>query len=154
MVDALCRARVWLKSDGYLIDLRPAGPIPDVVVGSSVQSHIVGLLTVQAARQQRHAAADRALATVLDRHVFVLEESREFIFHRYADTADQLRDYVASKWKETRLDETTRVRTAAALSARPDARLWLRERVAIRRLRPRALSKAEVPARPLTAAGF
>jgi hypothetical protein len=136
MVDALCRTRLWLKSDGRLIDLRPADTIPEVVVGLDPQSHVVGVLTVDTARHQRHAAADRALATVLDRQLFVLEEAREFIFHRYADSADELRDYIAAKWKETRLDDATRLRTATALSARPGARLWLRERVAIRRLRP------------------
>jgi len=136
MVDALCRARVWLKPNGYLIDLRPADTIPYVIVGSDEHSLVIGPLTVDPARRQRHAAADRALATVLDRHMFVLEEAREFMFHRYADSADELRDHIAAKWKETRLDDTTRAQTAAALSARAGARLWLREHVAIRRLRP------------------
>ena len=136
MVDALHRARVWLKSDGYLIDLRPADPIAEVVVGSAEQSHVVGPLNVEAERHQRHTAADRALATVLERHLFVLEDAREFIFHRYADTAHELRDHIASKWKETRMDETTCRKAAEALSGQPGARLWLRERVTIRRLRP------------------
>jgi hypothetical protein len=136
MVDALCRSRDWLKPDGCLIDLRPADPTPEVMVGSRDQSRAVGTLTVETARQQRHAAADRALASVVDRQLFILEEAREFIFHRFADTADELRDYVASKWRETRLDEITHRRAAEALSGRPGARLWLREKVAIRRLRP------------------
>ena len=136
MVDALCRSRDWLKADGCLIDLRPADPTPEVMVGSKDQSRCVGTLAVETARQQRHAAADRALALVLDRRLFILEEAHEFIFVRFADTADELRDYVASKWKETRLDEITHRRAAEALSIRPDGRLWLREQVAIRRLRP------------------
>jgi hypothetical protein len=141
MVDALYRTRLWLKSDGYLIDLRPADTIPEVVVGSDEHESVVGVLTVDTERHQRHAAADRALAAVLDRHLFVLEDAREFIFHRYADSADELRDYIADKWKETRMDENTRLRTAAALSVRPGARLWLRERVAIRKLRPAPSTK-------------
>jgi len=136
MVDALCRTHSWLKSNGHLIDLRSTDTIPDVVVGSDEDPHVVGVLTVDAARQERHSAADRALATVLHRHMFVLEDACDFLFHRYADSADELRDYIAAKWKETRLDETTTARTTATLSARPGARLWLRERVAIRRLRP------------------
>ena len=135
MVDALCRCRDWLKADGCLIDLRPADPTPEVMVGSRDQARAVGTLAVEPARHQRHAAADRALAQVLDRQLFMLEEAREFIFHRFADTADELRDYVASKWKETRLDEITHRRAAEALRARPGGRLWLREEVAIRRLK-------------------
>ena len=136
MVDALCRSRDWLKADGCLIDLRPADPTPEVVVGLRNESRAVGTLTVETARHQRHAAADRALAQVLDRQLFILEEAREFIFHRFADTADELRDYVATKWKETRLDPITHRRAAEALSVRSGGRLWLREKVAIRRLRP------------------
>ena len=135
MVDALCRVHHWLKSDGYLIDLRPADTIPTVVVGSHAEQYVVGPLTVDPERQRRHAAADRALGNVLDRHLFLLTDEREFVFHRYADSADELRDYIADKWKETRLDDTIRLRTAAALTEKPGRRLWLRERVAIRRLR-------------------
>jgi hypothetical protein len=136
MVDALCRARHWLKPGGCLIDLRPAETIPTVVVGSHAESYVVGMLTVEPERQQRHAAADRALVNILDRRLFLLEEEREFVFLRYADSADELRDYIAAKWKETRLHDTTHLRTATALRELPGARLWLRERVAIRRLRP------------------
>jgi hypothetical protein len=134
MVDALCRARVWLKSDGRLIDLRPAHTIPDVVVGSDEHGDVVGALTVEAERHERHVAADRALAAVLDRRMFVLEEAREFTFLRYADSAEELRDYIASTWKQTRMDEVTCQLTATTVNARPGARVWLRERVVIRRL--------------------
>jgi hypothetical protein len=98
---------------------------------------VIGALTVEAERHQRHAAADSALTHVLDRRLFVLEEAREFVFHRYADSAEELRDYIADRWKQTRLDDATCLRTAAALGNEAGARLWLRERVAIRRLKPR-----------------
>jgi hypothetical protein len=136
MVDALCRTRLWLKPDGSVIDLRPAETIPEVLVGSDEHAEVIGVLTVEAERHQRHASADRALAEVLDRHLFVLEEAREFTFLSYADSADELRNHIATKWKQSRLDDATCLRTAAALRARPGARLWLRERAAIRRLKP------------------
>jgi hypothetical protein len=136
MVDALCRTRGWLKPDGRLIDLRPAHTIPEVVIGSDEHATVIGVLTVEAERHERHAAANNALDHMLDRHLFVLEELREFAFLRYADTAEELRDYIAERWKQTRLDDATCLRTAAALSDQAGARLWLRERVAIRRLRP------------------
>ena len=137
MVDALGRARRWLKRRGCLIDLRPAHTIPEVVIGTDEHARVVGVLTVEAERHQRHAAADSALSHVLDRQLFVLEEAREFVFHRYADSAEELRDYIADRWKQTRLDDATCLRTAAALANDPGARLWLRERMAIRRLKPR-----------------
>ena len=136
MVDALCRTRGWLKPDGRLVDLRPAHSIPEVVIGSAEHATVIGVLTVEAERHERHAAANNALDDVLDRQLFVLEALREFAFLRYADTAEELRDYIAERWKQTRLDDATCVRTAAALRDQAGARLWLRERVAIRRLRP------------------
>jgi hypothetical protein len=136
MVDALSRTRGWLKPDGCLIDVRPAHTIPDVEIGTGEQATVVGVLTVEAERHERHAAANKALDDVLDRRLFVLEESREFVFLRYADSAEELRDYVAEKWRQTRLDGATCLRTAAALRERPGARLWLRERAAMRRLKP------------------
>jgi hypothetical protein len=137
MVDALGRARRWLKREGCLIDLRPAHTIAEVVVGTDERARVVGVLTVEAERHQRHAAADRALTHVVDRQLFVLEEAREFMFYRYADSAEELRDHIANRWKQTRLDDATCLRTAAALDNDAGARLWLRERVAIRRLTPR-----------------
>ena len=136
MVDALCRTRSWLKPDGRLIDLRPAHTIADVVIGSGEHPTVIGVLTVEAERHERHAAANNALDDVLDRQLFVLEELREFAFLRYADSAEELRDYIAERWRQTRLDDATCLRTAAVLRDRPGARLWLHERVAIRRLRP------------------
>ena len=136
MVDALCRTRSWLKPDGRLIDLRPAHTIPEIVIGSGEHPTVIGVLTVEAERHERHAAANNALDDVLDRQLFVLEELREFAFLRYADSAEELRDYIAERWRQTRLDDATCLRTAAVLRDRPGARLWLHERVAIRRLRP------------------
>jgi hypothetical protein len=136
MVDALCRMRRWLKRNGWLIDLRPAHTVPEIVIGSDEHATVVGVLTVEAERHERHAAANGALEEVLDRHLFVLEESREFAFLRYADSAEALRDYIAERWRQTRLDDTTCLRAAAALTDQTGARLWLHERVAIRRLRP------------------
>jgi len=136
MVDALCRTRRWLKPDGCLIDLRPEHTIPEVFVGSEDHATIIGVLTVEAERHQRHAAANSALDDVLDRRLFVLEASREFAFLRYADSAEELRDYVAGRWKQTRMDDATCRRAANALGDRGGARVWIRERVAIRRLKP------------------
>ena len=58
------------------------------------------------------------------------------MFHRDADSAEELRDYIAERWKHTRLDDSTCLRTAAALDNDAGARLWLRERVALKRLKP------------------
>jgi hypothetical protein len=137
MVDALCRARKWLKTDGWLVDVRPAAAVPTVEIGSPGRDPaIAGLLVVQEERRRRHAAADRALDAVLERKLFHLETAREFWFLRYADSARELQEHVAVRWQHIRLDDETRARADAMLGRDPNARLWLRERVGIRGLRP------------------
>jgi hypothetical protein len=137
MVDALCRARCWLKTNGWLVDVRPAQMVPTLEIGSPGRNPaIAGALVVQEERRQRHAAADRALGAVLERKLFHLERSREFWFLRYADSARELQEHIAIRWQHTRLDDETRERADAMLRGEPNARLWLRERVGIRSLRP------------------
>jgi hypothetical protein len=137
MVDALCRARRWLKTNGWLVDVRPAQMVPTLEIGSPGRNPaIAGALVVQEERRQRHAAADRALGAVLERKLFHLERSREFWFLRYADSARELQEHIAIRWQHTRLDDETRERADAMLRGDPNARLWLRERVGIRSLRP------------------
>jgi hypothetical protein len=120
-----------------LIDLRPANVVGRVEVGSGGHDDVaVGNLLVDDHRRQRHAAADIALAAVLDRGLFVIEAAREFTFRRYADSAEELRDYIASNWQDTRLDDETCWRAAEAIRVDPGARVWVTEFVGIRSLRP------------------
>ena len=136
MVDALRRARRWLKPDGCLIDLRPAEPVPSVEIGPPGRDPArAGALVVQPERYQRHAAADRALATVLEQRLLYLEQAREFWFLRYADSPRELQEYIATRWQDTRLDAATRARPERMLGRESNARLWIRERVGIRSLR-------------------
>lgn len=137
MVDALCRTLKWLTPSGCVIDLRPAETLPRIGVGPSGGEGVhVGGLVVEPERHERHAAADRAVAAVLARKQFVIDDAREFVFDRYADSAEELRDYIARSWRQTRMDDATVRRAAETLAARPGMRLWLRERAGIRRLRP------------------
>ena len=136
MVHALGRMRGWLKPDGCLVDVRPAELVPAVEIGApGREPRIAGLLVVQEARRVRHAAADRALADVLARKLFRLEQAREFTFLRYADSARELQEHIATRWQDTRMDDATRVRADGMLAGDRNARLWLRERVGMRSLR-------------------
>jgi hypothetical protein len=136
MVDALRRARRWLKPDGCLIDLRPAELVPSVEIGAPGRDPVrVGALVVQPERYQRHAAADRALAAVLEQRLLNVEQAREFWFLRYADSPRELQEYIATRWQDTRLDDATRARAERLLGGESNARLWIRERVWMRNLR-------------------
>ena len=138
MVDALNRAREWLQPPhGIVIDLRPADVVPHVEIGFADGTvHRVGGLAVDDERRERHRAADTALREVVARGLFIVEDELVFLFYYYSDSADELRDYLAAKWRQTRLDDQTHARVVEAMRAHPGSRLWLREQVAIRTLRP------------------
>jgi hypothetical protein len=142
MVDALNRAREWLKPPhGIVIDLRPADVVPYVEIGLADGGvHRVGGLTVDDERRERHRAADSALGEVVARGLFTVEDEVVFSFYYYPHSADELRDYLAAKWRHTRLDDETHGRAVDTMRAHPGSRLWLCEQVAIRTLRPARVS--------------
>ncbi|HEV3140483.1 MAG TPA: hypothetical protein VGY57_08215 [Vicinamibacterales bacterium] len=139
MVDALSRAHRWLTDEGCLVDLRPADVVAHVQIGLPNGTCVeAGGLVVQAERRFKHAAADVALQTLLDRGVFALESERRFDFYRYADSPDEMRDYIATEWQHSRMDAATHVRAVDILRRHPQGRVQLIERVGIRKLRPGA----------------
>src|ERR1051326_5427161 len=114
MVDALRRARRWLRPDGVLIDLRPTSDLLiGVEVGGAGGWTHAGLLTVEDARRARYAAADFAMLTALDRGWFALEHERRLDFRRYADSPDEMRDYIAGDWRQTSFGADTHARAIA-----------------------------------------
>src|SRR5437016_5072404 len=137
MVDALYRASRWVRPPrGPVIDLRPAAGIPQVELGLADGAVVaVGGLAVDEERSTRHANADAALRAASSMGILSLENETEFSFYRYADSPDELRDYIAGKWRHTRLEAATHARAAALLRQYPGGRLWLREQVVIRLLR-------------------
>ena len=134
MVDALCRAARWAKAPpACVIDLRPADVVASVELGLPDGTVVQGGgLAVDSQRRRRHAAADAALRSVLARGILKLVDEEEFAFFRYPASIDELRDYIATTWQDTRVDDPTYRRVVDLQRAHSGARLWLREHVAIR----------------------
>jgi hypothetical protein len=148
MVDALSRASRWVEPPlGRVIDLRPARGVPQVELGPADGRVVsVGALAVDTERETRHRNADAAVRDARARGILTLENEDEFAFYRYADSADELRDYIATKFRHTRMDAPTHAHAASLMRRHPGARLWLREQAAIRELRP-AAAAADTPRR-------
>ena len=138
MVDALCRASRWLEPPaGCIIDLRPAHVASHVELGLPDGTLVpIGRLVVDDDRRLRHLAADLAVLAAVKHGSFTVEAEREFSFYRYPVSADELREYIATKWQHTRLDDKTYANAIVAQQRHPEGRLWLREQVGIRVLRP------------------
>src|SRR5262245_61884546 len=131
MVDALRRAHQMVKPDGCVVDLHPSAALASVEVGDRATGHVDG-----ADAPLRHAAAGVALATVIAEGLFAIERSTTFLFYTYADTIDELREYIEENWRNAKIDDRTVDRTRQALRDAPGARPRTCEHVSITRLRP------------------
>jgi len=138
MVDALSRASRWVAPPhGRVIDLRPADVYPDLELGLADGSVLhVGGLVVDDERIKRYEAADAALGLAIARGLVRVHDERMFAFNRYASTPEELRDHIAAKWRQTRMDEATCRRARTMLTRHAGSRLWLRESAGIRVLIP------------------
>ena len=132
MVDALRRAHRWVAPDGYLVDVHPTDTRAVVRVGDLV----VGPLD-DADAPARHAAAGDALTAAIALRLFERIAAVEFDFHTYADSAEELKDFIARTWGTTRIGQATAdAAHAAHMRAPAGVRPRTRERVVLTTLRP------------------
>lgn len=132
MVDALRRAREFLTPSGIVVDLHPGPEQADILVGDRVAGVVASPAGIA-----RHRAAGDALAAVVRDGLFTLEDAAAFDFYTYADSLEELRDYVLANWRDTAISETTMENGRAMLRHGPGGRCRAREGVLISRLRPR-----------------
>jgi hypothetical protein len=139
MVDALRRAREWLRPAGSLVDIRPTAEpayLEVQLASGVVVAGRVSDINDLAGPSARHARADTALAVALARGWFVSELRLEFSFHRYADRIDEVRDHVRGEWMGASIEDEALDRAAHLQAKEPGARLRIREQIGIGRLRP------------------
>jgi len=129
MVDALRRARGWLRRTGFLIDLHPTSAIATVMVGDT----IAGPLQAGSA-PTRHQAATDAIASVVRERLFTQDDEMEFEHSTYAETIEELQEHIVEDWCEGRIGDDTMTRAKALLRDTPGVRPRVRERVSASRL--------------------
>ncbi len=91
MVHALEEIRRLLRPEGFLIDIHPF-PEPSLV--KVIQGDRI--LFAEPKRESEHEGvqhADRAVAEVLERKLFVAERNHEFDFFSYGSSVSELRDF-------------------------------------------------------------
>lgn len=130
MVDALRRVHGLVTPQGVVVDLHPTADRAVLLVGDTV----AGVVESDAGAR-RHQAATDAIAVAVDNGWFVVEEPSTFDFLTWADTVDELCDFVLAHWRDTAIapDTVSRARALAGPSMKPH----VRERVAACRLVPR-----------------
>lgn len=131
MVDALRRARELVVPSGLLIDLHPTAAPAVVLVGDAVAGEVdTGNAKV------RHQSATDAVAAALRLRLLALDDTAEFDFSVYAETIEELQQYIHDEWREGHIGNVTYGRAEALLKAAPSQRPRVRERIVINHLRP------------------
>ena len=132
MVHALRRARGFLDARGFIADVHP----------TTEQAHLelyTGRDFIRLAGRiddpsptgprQRHAAADRAVASCVAGGELRQLRDVQFTFHTFADSVDELLEYLAVKWKTLRFADADLDRARAGLAQTPGGSLVVTERV-------------------------
>ena len=132
MVDALRRARGWLRRTGFLVDLHPTSAVAVVIVGDT----IAGPLETGSA-VSRHQAATDAITSVLRERLYTKDDEMEFEHSTYAKTLEELQEHIVEDWCEGRIGGDTMARARALLGDAPGVRPRVRERVSASLLLPR-----------------
>jgi len=124
MVDALRRAHEAVTPDGCVLDLHPSTHVPSVEANGAVLGHVVS-----ADGRERHAAASRAIETVVAAGLFERAQTAEFTFLTHGDSVEELRNYVLESWRSAHIPD----------SIQEAGRAVIRERIWVTKLLPRAL---------------
>lgn len=130
MVHALRRAHELVKPSGCVVDIHPTADLAVMLAGDTP----AGVVESDAGAVRHQAAAD-AVAAASAGGWFAIEAASEFDFYTYADSVEELRDFILANWRDTAIADDTVARARALLM--PGMTPRVRERVAICRLVPR-----------------
>ncbi len=135
MVHALEKVHTLLKPNGQLIDIHPMFDPPAFEVRLGDRSFPVGWLR-ETDDYEEYEAADEALADVVKRGLFAIEQKGTFSFVTHADNAAELRQYLIDEWQDAIIDEITFARAAEMFnSIEKDKEMILRVKTNIARLK-------------------
>src|SRR5581483_1997014 len=104
MVDALRRARRWVRPHGCVIDIHPSAAPALVEADGRPVGHVTAIDA-----PARHAAADAALAAAVAEPLFTAVHAEEFAFYTYGATLAELRAHVEEHWRDARIPADIRV---------------------------------------------
>ena len=134
---ALEIAHSLLKRDGLLIDIHPSGQRPQFEV------HVKGRVLLAGHVEEtddfvEYFEADNALADMVARGLFVLEETTLFPFLLHAPSIEAIVDFLQEEWSDAILSEAVIERATALLGEPGEGKeIVVREIARISRYRPR-----------------
>src|SRR3990172_4359403 len=135
MVHALSEVWRTLVPGGVLLDIRPYLPFRPLELVTAPEARVLGRLD-QADFDQGDPAADEAVAEVMRRDLFMLQETGWFYYSSYWDSVVEMREYLRDWDDVARLPRRLAGAARSALrQAGPAARLRLKTYVVVNVMR-------------------
>lgn len=135
MVHALEIVHGLLKPGGVLIDIHPNGEPPPIEVHVGGEVMLAGYVD-ETDDFEEYFEADKALAEVTARGLFVLEREGLFTFKTHAASITELADFLEAEWTDSVVHEETIARAKALMGEPGESKeITLRENVRIARYR-------------------
>jgi len=135
MVHALEIIHTLLVPDGCLIDIHPSGQPPSIEACIADQHHLLGYLQ-ETDDFIEYGQANAALAELIQRRLFVVEQKRTFIFITRAGSLDELHRFLDENWSDSIFPAEVELQARQlTLSSGPISSVQLVESVLITRLR-------------------
>ena len=100
MVHALKQIHELLEPGGYLIDIHPSGEPAEFIYPVDGKEQFIGYLQ-ETDDYIEYRQADEAIQTVLAEGLFQFEEKNEFEFHTYAESFNELKEYLNENWSDS-----------------------------------------------------
>lgn len=124
-----------LKPDGSLIDIHPSGQPPPIEACIAGPPHLLGYLQ-ETDDFIEYAQANAALAEIIQRGLFTVEQQGEFVFFTRTGSVEELHVYLMDKWSDAVIPAEIEIRARElSLSVGQISSVQLGEQVLITRLR-------------------
>jgi hypothetical protein len=99
MVHALEQIHDLLKPGGHLIDVHPTGEPVKFIRPLDGYEHFIGNLQ-ETDDYIEYQQADDALETAVSKGLFQVRETKEFNFHTYANSFENLKTFLKENWSD------------------------------------------------------
>ena len=99
MVHALEQIHSLIKPGGYLIDIHPDGELVEFFLLLDDRELFIGYMQ-EMDDYIEYRQADEAIQTILDEGLFQVEKKNEFEFRTYAESFDELKEYLNENWSD------------------------------------------------------
>lgn len=130
MVHALEQVHRILKPPGYLIDIHPSGEPAEFVYPLDGKEHHIGIMQ-ETDDYIEYRQADEAIQAALAKGLFRVEKSDVFEFRTYAESFNELREYLDENWSDALITDDVIANARRLEKEYGNCKVLLREMVSL-----------------------